>query len=432
MTIRSDAGTTRHVPDPSRRRRALALKLSALAAAAAALFPSEARAEAPFAGGGGIYVSFTFGDELGVGYGAEGFFTGLAKGGGGCNSDGGAGVGGLIQVGGINASTFRYVVAVHGGGQFDDETSVGLDGELGLAGHLGHGAELGIHTGLLLQGPFVMDWFVRGEWLLDEYSAGIGARMMPTFGIPEGCIIGRPWRGPDGRVALGSAELGPEGEHPTDAKRRFVEHEWLAREWADDAQAEAASVPAFLQLAADLLAHDAPDDLVEAALSAAEDEIRHARLCARLASRWSGRRVTPALPNAPLRPPLLGELGVARLAVESWVDGSLGEGAAAARARSAAGLATERAAAAAQRRIALDEARHAELGFRVLTWALERGGAPIAERVRELRDVEPAAPGTWLPREAAVHGRLAHEDAARVHDQHAAIARARLDRLLVG
>jgi hypothetical protein len=206
----------------------------------------------------------------------------------------------------------------------------------------------------------------------------------------------------------------------------------LASAWARDASAECASITAFLQLALDLLANGAPDDLVAAALDAAEDEARHAHACAAMAGRWLRRPFRPQLPPIPLRAPHAGDHdAIARLAIESWLDGALGEGAAAARALAAARQATDDRSRSIQRRIAADEARHAALGWRVLGWALALGDPSVAERVRARRDVEPFAPdepSTTVT--AARHGRLPADRAHSVTTRSAMASRAALDRAL--
>ncbi len=417
-------------PSARRRRRILVARLAALASLAAASFPSIASAEPDsVSGGAGLYLSFTFGAELGIGYGVEGHFMAYPDP-PMWRQDTVAGLGGLLQIGGINASKFRYVVAAQGGGLVDGQDSIGLLGELGLAGHVVPGGEephpLGIHTGFLLQTPFFLTGFVRAEWLLDEYSVGNGVRIPPTFQMPLiGPVDGRPLRTEDGVATLCEAAR---------ATRDGVacspcEDPAAAEAWARDAQAEAASVPAFLQLAAELLAHGAPDALVAAALDAAEDEIRHAHACARMASRLSGTDVRPVLPNVAPRAPLPGPAGIARLAVESWLDGCVGEGAAAERAGLAARAALDPAARRTRARIAHDEARHAELGWDVLAWSIVRGGEDVAAYVRAHRDVEPAAADQATDGDERL-GVLGRADVDAGLARHTRAARDRLDRLL--
>jgi hypothetical protein len=136
-------------------------------------------------------------------------------------------------------------------------------------------------------------------------------------------------------------------------------------------------VPAFLQLAAELLAHDAPLSLVERALDAACDEVRHASACAAMASRLLGYHVWPTLPELRSRP----TPSLVRLAVESWLDGCLGEGAAAKRAARDALAAGEGRTRGVWARIAEDESRHAELGWDILGWTVARAGSAARDAI---------------------------------------------------
>jgi len=194
---------------------------------------------------------------------------------------------------------------------------------------------------------------------------------------------------------------------------------------------ECASVPAFLDLAEALLACGAPLHLVDQALDAACDEIVHARISAKLASRYLGEAVCPTLPSLSPRAPLSGTLGLVRLAVESWIDGCLGEGAAARQAARARKLAADPPARAALRCIEVDEARHAELGWHVLRWAIERGGADARDAVRSLRNLEPMpAAATEASDGIEAFGRLSAAEMNAVTERNLAESRRRLDTLV--
>src|SRR5262245_51323363 len=170
----------------------LALRLLAVSAAASVLFPAAPAQAQSVSGGAGVYVSFTFGKQLGVGYGLEGHFMGILQGAGECPSEARAGLGGIFQIGGINRSTLRMVGAVQGGGELIGPHSMGVLGELGLAAHVvAKERGVGLHTGVTLDLPFFTNFFARQEWFLDEYSVGNGWRVLPTFGFPFGCIAGR-------------------------------------------------------------------------------------------------------------------------------------------------------------------------------------------------------------------------------------------------
>lgn len=121
-----------------------------------------------------------------------------------------------------------------------------------------------------------------------------------------------------------------------------------------------------------------------------------------------------------------------RLAVESWLDGCLAEGVAARRAHAASLTATDPEVRAAQRRIARDEERHADLGWRVLTWALETGGTEVADAVLRHRDAEDvlALRSLLSPAEARAHGRAGRRTGASLSAEVGESARRRVDTLL--
>lgn len=430
---------------PSRRR--LIARLAALSASLAALAPGAAHA-ADVGFTFGPYLSFVFGEEIGVGWGVD--TTVLVAPGSASDTcsdglgDDDWGIGPHLEIGAVNVSKFRMVAAVAAGGALADEDSMALLGEAGVALHMTREdaeprpiitTEAGVHTGFVVQSPQYVRGFARAEWLLNEYSVGAAVGFPNLINRQSECSIGRPLRGADGAVMDGvDAHVAGETARGTGRSTTIAceDRAAIAQAWTDDAQGEAASIPAFLQLAAELLAHGAPDPLVARALDAAEDEIRHAAMCARQATRLGGRRVVPVVPPSPLRPAIAGVEGLARLAVESWLDGCLSEGAAAARAGWGAAHATDAASAMTQRRIHGDEARHAALGWDVLRWALRRGGARVVDAVAALRDVEaPAASEPrWDGADAVVFGRTPRRVAETLHEAHGARARRRLERVL--
>lgn len=410
------------------RRRRLVRRLAVSTAVSAALFAGEASADdfnGPLAFGGGLYVGYSFGSgpsglELGLeAFGTHRFDYKL------CSSEKRSGVGGAVQVGLIDFRDVRMTLAARAGGE-TTRWAAAYSGELGATYRVGEHQGFGIHTGFLAETVLFYGAF-RYQWLLNDASAGGGVRFPGTYGLPATCVEGRPLR-----TATGIARLGP--AHSTLVEPRAVQGgeriPELGRAWERSAQMECASVPAFHQLAADLLAAGAPLSLVERALDAADDEIRHALLCARLASRHLGRVIRPALPAAEPRPSLPGIDGLVRLATESWLDGCLGEGAAAAHAARAAAIATDADARSANGTIARDEARHAELAWAVLDFAIRRGGTRVRDEVRALREVEcvPASPAS-APDGFAAHGRLAARDLDAVTEEQARGSRERLDRV---
>jgi hypothetical protein len=143
----------------------------------------------------------------------------------------------------------------------------------------------------------------------------------------------------------------------------------VAAHWQRCALTEHASVAAFARYALDLLALAAPAELVAGAAAAMTDEIEHARLCFALAARYGARACGPGpLPSDDAlrdRTPL-------RILDDVVREACIGETLAALEAIEALAQAREPAVRAALQRIADDELRHAQLGWRHLRWALER------------------------------------------------------------
>ncbi|WAS90706.1 ferritin-like domain-containing protein [Nannocystis punicea] len=153
----------------------------------------------------------------------------------------------------------------------------------------------------------------------------------------------------------------------------------LAAHWTRIAGFEHASVASFARFILDLLTLGAPPELVLAAQQALADEVEHARIGFALASLYEGTGVGPGpLPTADADPRADPDALIAAAIAEACVAETL------------AGLELLEAAAHAAdpglrrvlARIAGDEQRHAELGWRFVRWALEGADAPRRERAR--------------------------------------------------
>jgi hypothetical protein len=155
--------------------------------------------------------------------------------------------------------------------------------------------------------------------------------------------------------------------------------------WTEDGCVEHASVGSFARLTLQLLALGAPSSLVEASVRAGLDEVRHARLSFAIASAYAGAGVGPA--ELPAERADTGGVTLESLALETLRDGCVNETLAAAVARWGAEEDSDPVARAALREIADDEERHAELAWRSLAWAIERGGAPVRDAIRAARRV---------------------------------------------
>ncbi|MBX3259502.1 MAG: ferritin-like domain-containing protein [Labilithrix sp.] len=202
--------------------------------------------------------------------------------------------------------------------------------------------------------------------------------------------------------------------------------------WTRDALLEHASIASFATFTLELLALGAPSDLVRAAQAAAADEIEHARLTFAVASRYAEGSMGPgALDVSGIVP----SSRLADVAAACVRDGCLNETIASAIAGAQASVAADPDLRAALERISEDEARHAELAWRFVQWALGAGGADVREAVVAAFEA-PVARSVSVPDgiDAAVwraHGRLlASEHASTVDAVVAQVIAPCRDRLL--
>lgn len=142
--------------------------------------------------------------------------------------------------------------------------------------------------------------------------------------------------------------------------------------FAEVAHLEAASVPAFAQLARELALHGAPSPLIGAALRARDDERRHARMTARLARRFGGRPTAPRLRRTPPRP-------LVEVLADNAAEGCVRETYGALVAHVQARRSPDRQIRQVLARIAGDETRHAALSWSLARWA--RGRMSAAQRL---------------------------------------------------
>jgi hypothetical protein len=150
--------------------------------------------------------------------------------------------------------------------------------------------------------------------------------------------------------------------------------EFLAASWLKDALEEHASVAAFARFTMLMLSFGAPPELIIASQRASLDEVQHARACFALARRYGSRDVGPS----PLHvADSLSVVSLSELVALTVAEGCVGE-------TLGALLATEQLERAHDpevrkilRRIAKDEARHAELAWKFLAWALESGDTGV-------------------------------------------------------
>lgn len=228
-------------------------------------------------------------------------------------------------------------------------------------------------------------------------------------------VEGRPVTARPVASSRWNAELAPDVSGLDDATRRA-----LYERWAADALMEHASVASFSRFALALLAVGAPTDLVQGAHRAALDEVDHARDAFALASAYLGRPCGPGAIPMPSALPLPTTL--AELAVETFVEGCLNETVAVVQVAERLERATDPAVRRALARVAEDEARHAELAWRTVSWALREGGSEVRNVLADVlrrRAIQPEHEPDHTPIGAALiaHGQLAPADLARASRQ---------------
>jgi hypothetical protein len=210
----------------------------------------------------------------------------------------------------------------------------------------------------VLGGPYPAPGACCYDVLTESYPCYVGR----TFFIDEGVVTaelrpGKSWSdGPAPRVA----EL--------DARTRRA----LGEAWARDGLFEHASVASFARFVMQLLALGAPASLVRDAHAAAIDEVAHAEISLALAAGYFGESVEPT--PLPFGAPLAIEADLPSVAAETVMEGCIGETVATLQALAALEHTTDPAVREVLVRTVLDEARHAELAWRFMAWALGVGG----------------------------------------------------------
>jgi hypothetical protein len=251
------------------------------------------------------------------------------------------------------------------------------------------------------------------------------AILCPSGGRPylveERAVVSAPLVGAEGRGWS-------EGERPSLDALTEGERAILAEAWTASGLLEHASVASFSRFSLSLLAAGAPAVLVLGAHRAALDEMVHAKLCFALASAYRGETIAPG--PFPLAGGVHVAASLAAIAVSTLEEGCVGETVAAVVASEQLARAADPAVRAALTRIAADEARHAELAWSTVAWAVRAGGAgvraAVAQAFAELlrRAPQRATTGRGARERAATameaHG---HLDAATLADIVAAVMR---------
>lgn len=246
-----------------------------------------------------------------------------------------------------------------------------------------------------------------------------GTKDACCYGWYQQCPGGRPLLDDAGVPVVASLETGGTSGWSSGRKPLAASAEaraFAAQAWLDDAAMEHASVASFGRVALELLSLGAPPELVEGAHLAALDEVRHAKACLSFARGCGAAEVEPGrLAVVPQR-----SADFCRFAADTFIEGCVGETIAALVVTRAAAGTEDGALRAALDEIAADEARHAALAWRMVSWAVEEGGAKVVAAVLDaaarLRHVRSSTePGDSKPEPAGIRllGRLPVMDLAQ-------------------
>ena len=154
----------------------------------------------------------------------------------------------------------------------------------------------------------------------------------------------------------------------------------LAAHWTEIGLYEHASVASFARFILQLLAVGAPAALVADAQRALADEVEHARVCFALASLYQGTGVGP---GALAQAGDAGATGLAEITAAVIREACVGETLSALEVRESAARAEDAGLRQVLAKIADDEQRHAELGWRFVQWALSQLDADGRARADE-------------------------------------------------
>jgi len=190
------------------------------------------------------------------------------------------------------------------------------------------------------------------------------------------CAIGRPFIEGE-RAKLAPVELACVSFE--DSPRSLDQSRARAVSWARAGAAEHASVAAFSRLSLQLLRLGAPLELLEGVQAAALEEVQHAKACWSLAEHLSGQSIQVGA--FPFESAVDVNATLAELAYAAVREGCLAETLGACVVQTVAPLAAEDARAVLER-FGDDEARHAVLSYRIVSWALQVGGPDVEHAVR--------------------------------------------------
>jgi hypothetical protein len=266
-------------------------------------------------------------------------------------------------------------------------------------------------SGNLLMALLGLFGMVVAYWATISFARGRQLRRFGRVLLPRVCGD-TSWSAAD--IPLGDTSERPAG---------------LAEQWRENGKTEHASVAAFARLTLDMMTVGAPPALIAAANRDALDEIRHTELCFSLARSLDSRSISPG-PFPQVRQgralPRLRTLCLAKLAIDSMIDGALHEGVSARIIARLARRCEVPGIRAILTEIAADEGRHAAHGWAVMEWCFEEGGRPVGAALLGAIGALPIEMSSPLPAGAAdgswerwgIHGHALEQEeygAARSH-----------------
>jgi len=206
------------------------------------------------------------------------------------------------------------------------------------------------------------------------YSPGNGpldARVLNCHVVEgQGCADGSYVGTDAGAVVRCQDCFGGVGRGTSTVRRRTVRARTMSGAfYARAAHDEAASAHAFLRLKNELSHHGAPTELVHAALSAARDELRHAKIMARRARKHGAEPPAPCVRRSRMRT-------LESIARENAIEGCL---------RETLGAMILFCQAQNDRElmsIACDESRHAALAWAIARWISPKLTPSARDRIR--------------------------------------------------
>jgi hypothetical protein len=186
--------------------------------------------------------------------------------------------------------------------------------------------------------------------------------------------LGRPYT-VDGERRVAGVRQGPGWSVGTRPLARPLDPEVVRRAvvaWTQAGRAEHAAVASFARFTLELVALGAPSDLVERALAAGLDEVRHTRLCFEIVRALSGEAVELGPLEAGAPPASVDPDAVLVAAIR---EGCFEETVSAMHVAEAAARCADPDLAESLRRVADDEVRHAELSWAVVRWMVHQDPA---------------------------------------------------------